>query len=74
MLLAALCPNTNQQDFCTCEEHMQLCFSQGEVGTAKEDDICWFPTNLMWDPSTCTCSSNQQKPEGSTLLHLHGIP
>ena len=55
MLSAALCPCS------TCEEHMQLCFLQREVGIAKEDDILWFPTSLMWDPSTCTCSSHREK-------------
>ena len=71
-LLGAQTP-WHQQDFCTCKEHMQLSVLQREVGTAKKDDILWFTTNLMWDPSTCTHPSQWQKTEESALLHLHGI-
>ena len=70
-----LCAQTpwHLQDFRTYEEHMQLCFSQREVGTAKDNHILWFSTNLMWDPSTCTHSSQRQKPEGSSSLHQERI-
>ena len=74
MLLADLRPNTmTPTRFLHCKKHIQLCFLQGRSVTEKEVNILRFPTNLMRGPLTCTHPSQQQKPEGSSLLHQHGI-